>query len=214
MTLGESIILGIRERDFDTSRRNGAWGGFANRESNATSHDLCLGVCPPCRSYMRFLMIFPCEGARMNTSQLQLEYWTAFKEHLLKHKSLVRAGNPPALNYWRLSAVGNPAFHLYAAMNTRKGEITASLVIHGPLHQAHYAQLERQRPTIEARLAKKLIWSPHDKSSDINWTEHFDPFRTEQWSEQHEWLRTMLEKFHQFFLPIVDRLTNQARLQR
>jgi len=148
------------------------------------------------------------------TGQVQLEYWTAFKEHLLDNKSFMHAPKPSA-QYWTTLSLGRTDFALDATVSIRDKFVSVSLIIRGINKQSFFSQLEEQRSEIEAEMnGIQLEWRPlpDKKSSDIYTWKPCDPLNRDDWPHQHEWLRNTLETFHYVFSPRVKKLAVESPL--
>jgi len=140
-------------------------------------------------------------GELSSTQQMQLEYWTAFKEFLGEQRSPLKA-QKPFPQHWTNFAIGRSGFHLSAAVNTRDALVTVSLIIDSPSAKVYFKLLEAQKDAIESEIGQALTWRelPGKKSSDITLYErNFTPSERSQWPDQHTWLQQVLEAFHQAF---------------
>lgn len=157
-------------------------------------------------------------GARGELSdhkQLQLRFWTAFKEHMEAKGSPVRC-QKPLPQQWMNHALGRSGFHLVSIvslLNSETGvkgpEIRADLYLDGPNAKRQFAALESRKPEIEGALGFPLTWhNPENKLACRAGTRRDADFRDESlWPEQFEWLRQRLEKMDAVFRPIVRELT-------
>lgn len=133
--------------------------------------------------------------------QLQLEYWTSFKEYLETEQSFIKA-HKPLPQHWTTFAIGRTGFSLSAVANTQDGTISVGLVLQGSHAKQHFRLLEAQKDEVEREIGQSLEWRelPDKKSSNILLIQpNFDPNHRNEWLAQHEWLKEKLEDFHRTF---------------
>ena len=95
-------------------------------------------------------------------------------------------------------------------MTNQKGpEIRVDLYIDGPASKQEFAELMKQKDSIEKALGFSLTWrNPENKKACILFTRQDADFLNESlWPEQFEWLRQRLETMHKVFAPIMKNLT-------
>lgn len=147
--------------------------------------------------------------------QLQLKFWTAFKQHMEAQKSIVRC-QKPSPQHWTNHAIGRSGVHLTSIVSlwnsetSVKGpEIRAELYMDGPNAKREFATLEKQREDIEKTLGFTLTWhNPENKAMCRLYTRQNADFLNEAlWPQQFEWLRQRLETMHKVFGPIVRNMT-------
>ena len=150
--------------------------------------------------------------------QLQLKFWTAFRQYMESQKSFVRC-QKPLPQHWSNFAIGRSGVHLTAIVslwNSETGskgpEIRAELYLDGPSAKQDFAALERQKETIEKALGFGLTWhNPENKAMCRLYTRQNADFLNEAlWPQQFEWLRQRLETMHKVFAPIVKNLKLEA----
>ena len=143
-----------------------------------------------------------------DTTRLQLEFWTQFRDFMEKNSSFVRCQKPRPQN-WTNFAVGRSFFHLVAKINTRDSELGVYLCIYGSNRLAHFNLLkDNYRQKIESQIGIKLDWREllDAKESHIETSWESDPKDKNSWSEQHEWIKSTVEIFHEVLSPIVREL--------
>jgi hypothetical protein len=143
------------------------------------------------------------------TKQLQLEYWTAFREYAAQEKSHLKI-QKPLPQHWTNIAIGRANIYMAAVVNTRDKEVVVQLVLASPAAKAQFKQLEAQKADIEAEAATALDWRvlPHRKQSHVVLTKAADPNQRDQWPVQQQWLLQTLEVFHRVFAKRVKLLTD------
>lgn len=146
--------------------------------------------------------------------QLQLRFWTAFREYMESKGSFVRC-QKPLPQHWTNHAIGRSGVHLTSIVSIwnsetdAKGpEIRAELYIDGPQAKQEFAALEKQKESIERALGFPLTWhNPENKAMCRLYTRQNADFLNEDlWPQQFEWLRQRLETMHRVFSPIVKNL--------
>jgi hypothetical protein len=143
--------------------------------------------------------------------QLQLRFWTAYREFMEAKNSPVKC-QKPAPQHWMSHAIGRSGIHLSSVVSywnsdtgTKGPEMRVELVLDGPDAKQEFAAMEAQRETIENALGFALKWhNPEDKAAAKLYTRQPADFLDEQlWPQQFEWLRHRLETMHRVFSPIV-----------
>lgn len=132
------------------------------------------------------------------TKQLQLEYWTEFREFLNGVTTPLKA-QKPAPCHWLNFSVGTSIAHTYAFVDTVSHRIGVRFQLHK--HQMRlelFDYLESQKDRIEADLGFRVLWEkkPEKHSSYLTiYNEAFDPEKKGTWLEQFAWLQSILEAF-------------------
>lgn len=147
-------------------------------------------------------------AGRSETKQLQLEYWTEFRNFLLQHKSFVKTGKPQP-HHWMNFAIGRVNFSLVAFANTRERRIGVGLVLSGSVSKSHFHLLEREKSAIESEIGMALDWRENPGKIESHIYLHqrnMDPTIKNYWPEQHQWLCENLEAFKKVFAPRVKML--------
>jgi hypothetical protein len=150
--------------------------------------------------------------------QLQLRFWTAFKEYMETKSSIVRC-QKPLPQHWTNHAIGRSGVHLDSIVslwNSETGlkgpEIRAELYLNGPNAKQEFVALEKRKEEIETSLGFPLTWhNPENKAACRLYTRKDANFIDETaWPELFEWLRQRLEKMHKVFAPIVKELKSNS----
>jgi hypothetical protein len=151
------------------------------------------------------------QGGQSNLTalqQLQVEYWTEFREYLAEQGSFLKGQKPYPQN-WTEFAIGRSYFSLAASINTRDNRISVILTLTGPDVVAHFKLLEQQKREIEDAIGAPLSWQfkvgrkQNYVTLDLPDT---DPKARESWPRQHAWLKEMLERFYSALAPRVKAL--------
>ena len=142
-------------------------------------------------------------GAELSEMKLKRkEYWSALQETLKTKSGPVSAHGKPGRSSSMGYRIGRSGFHLAAGMNSRDKWVRAELHINGGDVVERFARLQEQKDEIEQKLGYELEWEewPAKQASRIAYYRHnTDPWKEENWSEQHEWLAEHLNKMHEVF---------------
>lgn len=150
------------------------------------------------------------------TKQLQLQFWTGFREHMEGKKSFVRC-QKPLPQAWTNHALGRSGIYLSSVLSTwdwetssSDPEIRAQVYLDGPSAKQHFAAFYAQKENIENALGFPLTWyNPEDKALCRIYTrQKADVTNSTLWPQQFEWLRTRLEALHKVFSPLVRSLNS------
>lgn len=131
--------------------------------------------------------------------QLQLEFWSGLRDHILEQGGVVRPQKPLPQN-WANFAIGRADFLLNTTMNTLNKRLTVELTIGSDDAKAFFHLLHQQKKDIEADIGEKLDWRelPEKKHSYIVLArDGVDPENRKEWPKYFAWLQEGLEKFHQ-----------------
>jgi hypothetical protein len=157
-------------------------------------------------------------GDKSEHKQLQLQFWTAYREYMESKESVVRCQKPSA-HHWMSHAIGRSGVHLNSIVSiwnsetkTLEPEIRAELYMDGTDAKQVFAELEKQKGAIEKTLGFSLTWhNPEGTVMSRLYTRQNADFRNRAlWQQQFEWLRQRLEKMHTVFAPIVKNLSIEA----
>ena len=145
------------------------------------------------------------------TKQLQLEFWTGFRDYADQHAERIRMTKPPARNWWRIS-VGRPGFHLCAIANPMKDELRAEFLITHEESAALYEWFSAERETLEREVGERLEWNSADDVTMKRILLHrlADLEDRSAWPEYHRWLLAKLDKLDEVFRPRVQSLDVEA----
>jgi hypothetical protein len=149
-----------------------------------------------------------------STQQVQLRFWTAFKQFMEDNNSPVLCQKPRP-KIWMNHGLGKTGIHLTSIISTldsesnlRNPEIRAEVYLDGPYAKQRFAALQIQKETNEKELGFPLIWYNPENAANcrifIRWS---TDFRNEQlWQDQFEWLRHRQETLREVFSPRVKNL--------
>lgn len=139
---------------------------------------------------------------------LRLEYWQAFKNFMEDRRSFLRIGTPSHRTYSNIS-VGKSGIHLTADIRVKSGQIVTYLWLDGPRHKENFDRLYSScfDSSIEV-IGSDVVWDRNDpnNSSTVAAVLDADYANREDWERQFSWFKENLERFHQFFKPMIDGL--------
>ena len=149
---------------------------------------------------------------RSPTKEMQLRYWTAFRDVLLSTEGPARPQKAHPDNYL-IMTIGRSGFHLAGGTNSRDSWIRAELYLnHGELKKrapysdanAYFHALEQAREAIERELKFSLEWeglSTKGSCRVATYKRHCDPTDESDWPVQHKWLADRLNRLHRVLAP-------------
>ena len=153
--------------------------------------------------------------------ELQLEFWTAFREYVERSGATFRATKPLA-QHWMNISIGRSGVKTTAiasvwdsdAESFDTHEVRAELELHDENSKDYYAQLYSMKHEIESEFGEPLMWYNPENSrrcriyvtnSGINLDDR------SRWPEYHRWLADKISALHRVFGGRVKRLvTTQA----
>ena len=142
------------------------------------------------------------------TRQLQLDFWTAFRDALVEAK-VVTSAHTPRPQYWFDINLGKSGIHISCTANTYDGKIGVRVYISNKIADKALPQLEAQREQIEKEIGLSLEWNPNEDARDKIIVTHRDADLQDRsrWDEYMSWLVEMTAKFRKAFMPRVKRLS-------
>jgi hypothetical protein len=153
--------------------------------------------------------------ALTDTKQLQLKFWTGFKEYADTHSQNVKATKPRP-QHWMNMSLGRSGFNITAIASLWKaetksyssGEIRAQVEIHNEDAKTYFQRLQAERTQIDSELSFPVRWvnDPTRVSCKIVTSQSVDLYNEADWPNQYQWLLEKLEELHRVFGPRVKRL--------
>lgn len=137
-----------------------------------------------------------------------LDYWTAFKQYMDQHSTLLKARQPYAQK-WVEFAVGRVGFALQVWLNKEKQWLDVSLVIKNDSAKQFFHLLEQQATELDKELGR-LEWFELPQAKWCYISQKDFGYRLQDqtdWPRQFSWLKDRLEAFHRTFAPRVKQLT-------
>ena len=226
-TLGAVAVVWIAERFTDEHRKAIEWLNEHTSEDLALyAVEIELWQIDTSKPALRFNVLSkPTEIARVataiksggpitDTKKLQLEFWTLFRDQLLKRKVMTSAQTPQP-RYWFNISLGRSHIHLSCIANTFAGRIGLRVYISNKIADQALPQLGAQRKEIEAEIGEPLQWDPNpDKQDKIIMLDRVaDLDDRSKWDEYVSWLVDHVDKFRKVFGPRVKALTLTHELE-
>ncbi len=143
-----------------------------------------------------------------DTKLLQQEYWQGLKDFLESAKSFVKMQNPLP-QHWANIAIGRSYFHLSATVNSRDNSLNIWLNLTGERAKDNYDKLRETSYEISLKeVSKDLVWDRMEgrKMSAVMLKASGDFTDRGAWKEQFQWFKENLERFSNFFKPLVAKL--------
>lgn len=140
------------------------------------------------------------------TTQLQLEYWTAFSEFMKSQKGCPLRHQKPSPNHWTNFTIGKTGYYLSATVNSIGNQISVWFILESPNAKEVFDNFsEKYEQQSREVIDQNIKWNrlPEKKQSQIILTLPADFKDKTKWPEQFAWLYENLVKFHSFFKPKV-----------
>ncbi len=139
--------------------------------------------------------------------QLQLEFWTQFREKVLAAK-IVPSAQKARAQYWFDVPVGRSHFFLSNVANTYENRVGVRLYIGNKVADRALPQLETERKGIEEAIGESLEWNPNPDNRDkvIALYRSANLWDRSSWPEIVDWLVDRVGKFRKVFMPRVKKL--------
>jgi Domain of unknown function (DUF4268) len=151
-----------------------------------------------------------------DAKELQLSFWTAFRDFVARQHTPIRATKPLPQN-WMNIAIGRSGFGLAAvaslwdsvAESYETNEVRAEFTLTGAQAKAYLTVLEADKVAIETEIGQPLLWhNPADTRSARIYVRRTANLRDRNsWPELHAWLLKRLEEFRSAFAKRVKMLT-------
>ncbi|HYR08015.1 MAG TPA: DUF4268 domain-containing protein, partial [Longimicrobium sp.] len=148
--------------------------------------------------------------------ELQLEFWTRFRELVLRRGSTIRP-TKPLPQHWMNIAIGRSGFGLSAVASLwdsesgsyERNEVRAEFAITADPAHGYFSRVAAEKDGIEQELGYNLVWHnpPGIRSARVFVRRAADLRDRETWPELHEWLLSRLEELYRVFQPRVKALS-------
>lgn len=155
-------------------------------------------------------------GALTETQQMQVDFWTGFRDYLAEHSDRLRPqkAHPQC---WMTLSIGRTGFSLAAvfsmtdseAKSFESQEIRAEFVINDAESHAYFQQLESQKADIEHDFGEELTWYRKDnvRACRIYVRKSVSVADRQKWPDHFAWLGQKLDRLHQTFSSRVKQLS-------
>lgn len=152
------------------------------------------------------------DGTLTENQQLQLEYWTAFREHMISSGGVVKPTKAHPQGFMDFS-LGKSGIWLEASINVRDQKITVLIIVGTDHAMAYFKQLEANRDEFDKNFGEPLDWveRPGKRQQLIRIRlENADPQDRIDWKKQHAWIHEKLQRFHKTFSTAIKSLDNDS----
>ena len=219
-TLGATAVVWIAEHFTDEHRKTVEWLNERTIDSLSLYavqlEVLQIDESPPAIRFnvisqpnevVRAATAAKSSGVITDTQQMQLEFWTMFRDRLLE-KKIIPSGQTPRPQYWFDVALGRSNIFLSNILDTSPSRIGIRVYIRNMIAEAALAQLEKEREAIEREIGEKLSWNPTPEKRDkiIGLFRNVDLSNRDAWPEYCDWLVSFVGKFRKAFMPRVKQL--------
>ena len=140
------------------------------------------------------------------TDKLKLEYWTAYREYVLKQSNAPFKPQSPSPQHWTNVAIGTSAAHLSVVVGRKRTKVAVDFILDSNNAKANFDKLyEASFEDSKEGVSMDIEWQRLDdkKSCYISVETAGDYHDRSDWNRQFEWLYQMTVKFHNFFRPRV-----------
>ena len=135
--------------------------------------------------------------------QLQLEYWTSFREYLQALNNGIQPQKAAAQHWMNISFGSSPSY-IAITVNSATKNIGLVLLIGGGNHVAIFRRLLEDRAAIESEVGSQLVWreTPNHRESKISLERPSSDITSRaSWQLFHSWHAEMLLKFKNCYSP-------------
>lgn len=146
------------------------------------------------------LILVSARQAGRTPAQLQLDYWTAFRNFVLSKGSFLKPPEPKAQRYMVLE--NTRGCRLAASLHIKDCQIWVDLTF-GRNGKKYFERLEKDRESIEKGIGAEIEWVPRSEGVE-SWIlvrKRADLTDRVDWARQHSWLCDKLERFSTVFRP-------------
>ncbi len=132
-----------------------------------------------------------------SVKQLQLAYWTAFREYMLSLNNGIQP-QKAAPQHWMNISIGVSPSYIAVTVNSEKKLIGLALLIGGANRVAVFRRLLEEKAAVEAEIGTVLTWreTPEHRESKITLDRPSSDFTNRtNWPALHAWHADLLLKF-------------------
>ncbi len=147
-------------------------------------------------------------GNLTETKIKQQEYWTEFRDYVLKNGSPFKV-QKPLPQHWTNVAIGRSYFYLSLNVNSVNGTISINFEMSGAKAKSNYATLkEKFEDDSKSNISADLDWLRLDdkKISMVKLSKSFNFLDIDSREEQFAWFVEYVQKFIKYFQPKIKTL--------
>ena len=137
-----------------------------------------------------------------------LEFWTAFNDHIKAHNDDIRIRKPNTYHWYDI-AIGKSGIHISVSVRFTWGrDISCELYIGTNNAKEIFHKLHDEKEKYEKLVEGKLEWNelPEGKASRIIARKKIDPNNRDDWEKCFNWYVDKTAKFKKAFVPVVTKL--------
>ncbi len=133
------------------------------------------------------------------TKQLQLNFWTSFKEYVINVDSSLRLRKPYPQHWYDINAGFASNAYITLTLNSQSGEMACEVYI--PDSKKLFNALYKRKDLIECELSKELEWKelPVKKASRIKLISKADITHQQEWEQYFSWMLNNVMLFKRIF---------------
>lgn len=140
-----------------------------------------------------------------------VKYWTEFCIHLRQRGSLQFRFPSPIARRRHFIDFPMRMYTLRAAQRVRPPAIRAAFILKGKDATAFFNALEEQQAEIHSECGVRLLWQVWNAETSIAFEKYDIDVRDEtDWTNQHEWIASKLDKLNAVFRPRIERLRSET----
>lgn len=141
-------------------------------------------------------------GAR-GVTQLQFDFWAGFRNYAEKAGSKLRYPVPRPKGWMTINTGG----FLYVAIASQN-RLAVYIAIKGPNRRKNFELLKTAKAAIDKEFGAPLRWEPLPTKKESQIQTHFDGKLLDRaaWPAAYKWMLQSLERFHEIFVPRIERL--------
>ena len=152
-------------------------------------------------------------GSLTETKIKQQEYWTEFRDYVLKNGSPFKV-QKPLPQHWTNVALGRSYFYLSLNVNSVNGTISINFEMSGANAKPNYDALrEKFEEDSKNKISANLDWMRLDdkKVSMVKLSKSFDFLDVDSRKEQFAWFVENVQKFIKYFRPKIKALPSNIK---
>jgi phosphoglycerate-specific signal transduction histidine kinase len=139
-------------------------------------------------------------GEISEIKKLQFEFWTEFRNRLLKTKELPSVQTPRPQHWFDIS-LGRSNIHISTTVNSFDNKISVLIYISNKIADIALSELLKEKTAIEKEIGCELNWNPFPEKMDkiISLSRDADIWKREKWDEYLKWLLDYVLRFRMSF---------------
>ena len=142
---------------------------------------------------------------RTEVENFRYDFWSGFREYISNNPTRLFKTQSPSYNHWMNITIGRSGFILNLLVNTRDQKVTIQLYMPDDENKTYFDNLYLHKEEAEAAIGRKLDWRRLDgkKLSTVDLSKNFDLYDESKQEEIYKWFKEYIEKFINYFKPII-----------